>query len=150
MSWRAILESDILTRISGPELEGFRNAALASGQEDPVDDVITQITDQVRGYCAANNAITLGAAGTIPERLLGPALDIIAVEIQLRAAGSIIDPDEERRKKAERAYRLLQDVAAGRFAVEDTDGTESSQVGGHAQRVNHSAPRVSRTNLKGF
>ena len=52
MSWSAITEAEIVTHISGDELEALRAAALADGQEDPVDPSITQVTDEVRGYVA--------------------------------------------------------------------------------------------------
>lgn len=128
MAWRAITDADILTRMSGDELETFRVSALATGQDDPVADVITQVTNEIRGYIAACEKNTLGSAGTIPETLLGTALDKLVIEIQSRVAGIVIDSDEVRRDKLARAQRLLRDVAQCNFTVEQPEsGSESDE-----------------------
>jgi len=126
MAWRAITETDVLTRISGPELEAFREAALGDTQGDPVAATLEQITDTVRGYVAACDDNTVGPDNTIPETLLGTALDLILIEIQTRAAGILIDPEDIREKKMQRAERMLRDVAACRFAVEQPASGEAS------------------------
>ena len=71
MAWRAITEADLLTRISGPELESFREAGLAQNQEDPIAASMTQVTGTIRGYVAACAKNTLGPEGTIPAASLG-------------------------------------------------------------------------------
>jgi len=152
MSWRAITESDLLTRMSGPELEAFREAALGDTQGDPVSSVITQITNTVRGYIAACDRNTIGAAGAIPETLLGTALDLILIEIQTRAAGILIDPEEIRRQKMDRAERLLRDVAACRFAIEQPEsGDETEEVfGGNSPAVTEPTRIFDRTSQEGI
>ena len=147
MAWKAITESDILTRMAGAELEAFRTAALGESQCDPIDDAITQVTDIVRGYCASKN--TLGPAGTIPDALLGPALDILILNIQSRAGGMIIDPDDQRTDASRRAYDILKQVGTGTFSIDDSTGTGYQSAGG-ATRVTHHTSRVNRDNLKGF
>ena len=149
MSWNAITESDLLTRISGPELDGLRSAALGTGQDDPIDDAIDQVTGYVRGRIAANPTNTLGTAGTIPQSLLGAALDILVIEVSQRAAGTLIDPSNVRRDAANEARRLLADVASGKFSIDETSGT-GSQTGTGVTRPQHSDPRVTRDNLKGL
>lgn len=129
MSWRAITEADILQRLSGDELSALRTAALASGQDDPVDAEISAVTDLVRGYVAANSANVLGAAGTIPERLLAAAVDILAVRIPTRAAGTLIDPNDTRKNANTAAIRLLEQVALGHFSVDvPATGEESTEA----------------------
>lgn len=130
MAWRAITEADVTTRLSGPELEGFRGAALAEGQEDPVASIISQVTANVRGYVAGCQRNRLGAAGTIPESLLGEAIDLILIEIQNRAAGMLIDPEDVRKRKMERAERKLRDVAACAFAIEQPETATTETFGG--------------------
>lgn len=138
MAWRAITEADVLTRISGPELEGFREAALADDQTDPVDDILGQVTNDIRGYVAACRQNTVGEAGTIPESLLGTALDLIVIEIQTRAAGILIDPENVRKSKMERAERRLRDVAACKFAIEQPEDATDETFG--ASSPTSSAP----------
>lgn len=130
MAWRAITETDLVTRISGPELEGFREAALADDQADPVADVLAQIATDIRGYVAACKQNTVGPEGTIPESLLGTALDLIVIEIQTRAAGILIDPEDVRKRKMERAERRLRDVAACKFAIEQPEEQTEETFGG--------------------
>lgn len=122
MAWREITEADLLTRISGSELDSLREAALGDGQSDPVSSVIIQITNQVRGYVAACDDNVLGDADTVPESLLGVSLDLILIEIQTRVAGVMIDPEGIREEKMKSAMKILRDVAACKFKVELPDG----------------------------
>jgi len=124
MAWISITEADLLTVMSGPELEGYRAAALADGQTDPVQPVIDQVTDLVRGYVGGCKANTLGATG-IPQKLLAPAVDLIAVRIPGRVGKS---PKTGRKDAAEAAIKLLERVAACGFDIEEpaTPTTESS------------------------
>ena len=92
-AWITPTEDDILTRVSGPELDAFRSAALASGQADPVAPLITSVVNMMRGYISrcGNVDMTTKAAGTIPTSGLHPFLDIIVPTIQGRPAGAVID-----------------------------------------------------------
>ena len=128
MSWRAITEADILERLSGAELSALRAAALADGQADPVAGSISRVTELVRGYVAACASNTLGAVGTVPERLIEPALDLLVVAISARAGGTLMDPTGERAKAKAAAITLLEQVAACKFAVDvPATGTESEE-----------------------
>jgi len=150
MSWRIITEADVLTKLSSPELEAFRSAAIAGGQADPITSAIDNVTDLVRGYVASNNKNTLDTStDTIPERLIPSAVDILVVDIPARAAGTQIDPDDVRYKAKVAAIKLLEQVAAGKFSIEDpVSGSESATSG--ATIVNPRTPRVTRDNLGGF
>lgn len=127
MAWVNISEADLKTRLSGPELAAFRSAALASGQADPIADLIEQNVNKVRGYIAACQRNTLGADGTIPDKLLGTALSLIVLEVMARAAGIVIDSNDVRRMAAKDATRLLENVARCQFAIEQPT-TESSET----------------------
>jgi len=122
MSWTAITEALLVTRISGSELTALRAAALADGQADPVAPAIAQVTDLVRGYVAACARNSLGAAGTIPAKLIGPACTLVMAAICARVPGYALD--EDRRADRRNAIDLLEQVAACKFAVEDPDSTE--------------------------
>jgi hypothetical protein len=126
MAWIAITEALVLTRISGAELEGFRAAALGSGQADPVQPAIDQVTNLVRGYVAACASNVLGDDGKIPDKLLGAALDMLVIDIPKRAAGIVLDPTDERAKAYTRAVRLLERVADCKFAIDDPTTGETS------------------------
>lgn len=127
MSWNAITEADVLTVLAGPELEAIRAAALKAGQVDPVQPTIDDVTDMVRGYVAGCATNQLGADGTIPAKLMRPALNIIAVDIPNRVRQNIPDARKEARKEA---IRLLEQVANCKFHIE-APTTPSDEATGH-------------------
>jgi hypothetical protein len=114
--WNAIQESDLLTVLAGPELSAYRSAALAANQPDPVAAQVANVTNLVRGYIAGWLANTLGPEGTIPDKLLSTALDILVVKIPSRCGGVV--PSPVRAEALDSAMALLKDVAAGRFKLE--------------------------------
>ncbi len=127
MSWRAITENDLLQRMSGDELTALRDAALGDDQADPIAGHISQITDFVRGYIAAWQNNTLGLAGTLPERLILTACDILVVQVSSRPGGFLVDLNDTRKEQYKSAMRLLEQVAAGKFRIEEpaTEGDDS-------------------------
>lgn len=124
MAWIAITEANVVTHISGTELEALRAAAIADGQVDPVQPSIDQATDEVRGYVAACATNPLGDAGTIPERLLNAACDMIVAIIIGRVPG--YDIDDPRNEKYKNAIKLLERVASCAFAIEDPNAEDDS------------------------
>jgi hypothetical protein len=129
MSWLAITEDHLLTRVSGAELDALRDAALAVGQDDPIAEIIATVTREVRGYVKACASNSLGADGMIPDELLGAALDRIVWEIMKRPAATIIDADSARKDANAAAIALFKDVAACRFELEQPDGATAANTG---------------------
>lgn len=127
MAWIVPAESDVLTVLSETELATYRAAATATGQADPVAPTLAQVVDLVRGYVGAYKPNTLGSPGTIPQKLLAPALDLVAVRLPQRVG---VPPKDVRKSAADRAVRLLEQVAAGDFNIEEpveaTDETTSA------------------------
>ena len=107
-----------MTVLSEAELATYRAAALASGQSDPLAPTLAQVVDLVRGYVGAFRPNTLGLPGTIPQKLLAPALDVVAVRLPQRVG---VSPKEVRQTAAASAVRLLERVAAGEFNIEEPD-----------------------------
>lgn len=118
MSWITPAESDVLTVLSETELSTYRAAATAGGQADPLAPTLAQVVDLVRGYVGAYKPNTLGLPGTIPQKLLAPALDLVAVRLPQRVG---VPPKDVRQMSASRAVRLLEQVAAGIFNIEEPD-----------------------------
>jgi len=118
MAWITPAESDVLTVLSETELATYRAAATASGQADPLAPTLAQVVDMVRGYVGAYKPNTLGLPGTIPQKLLATALDLVAVRIPQRVG---VPPKDVRQMAANRAVRLLEQVAAGTFNIEEPD-----------------------------
>lgn len=118
MSWIPITESDVQTRLAGAELTALKTAALATGQTNPLTEIIGQVIDEMRGYIAACASNTLGVAGTIPQKLLGAALAIIRYRLATRLpVKSLLT--EDRVKENEQAIHLLEQVAACKFKIEE-------------------------------
>ncbi len=116
MAWITPAESDVLTVLSETELATYRAAATASGQADPLAPTLAQVVDLVRGYVGAYKPNTLGLPGTLPQKLLAPALDLVAVRLPQRVG---VPPKDVRKNAADQAVRLLEQVAAGDFNIEE-------------------------------
>jgi hypothetical protein len=147
MSWRIITEADVVTQITGVELDSYREVVLADGQADPVQPFIDGVTATVRGFVTANSKNDLDAdTAKIPDRLIDAAVALIVVKIISRAGQ---EPSDTRKTLASDANRLLRDVASGKFSIEDSvTGVEST--GGGVSVVNQRTPRVTRDNMKGL
>lgn len=147
MSWQTITSTNVKTRLAGAELTALQTAALATGQTDPLVDVIAQVVDEVRGYISANPKNTLGAAATIPAKLLGAALAIIRYRLATRLpAKSFLT--EDRVKENDAAIRLLEQVAANKFAIEDPTSGDRSGVA--FQQASTPTRTATRTKLSGL
>ena len=142
MSWIIPLESDVLTVLSESELSTYRAAAIAGGQADPVAPTLAQVVDLVRGYVGAYKPNTLGLPGTIPQKLLATALDLVAVRLPQRVG---VSPKDVRQAAAVQAVRLLEQVAAGTFNIEEPDSptteTTSAPRPSIEARRRHFTPR---------
>jgi hypothetical protein len=127
MSWITLTEAHLTDRLSGTELAGWRRAALASGQADPVAGVLASVTDEVRGYVGAWRNNVLNAGSTIPSELLDAAMALVVSRLSSRLP---IPLTQDRRDAADAAKTLLRDVAAGRFRVASAETPAATQPGG--------------------
>jgi hypothetical protein len=118
MAWITLSETHILTQLSGPENTAYRNAALAAGQGDPLPGILAQVTREVRARVAACRENRLGAGQTIPDELLGAAIDRARWELITRLPINTPAIIDTRRTANENALALLRDVAACRFSLE--------------------------------
>lgn len=143
MSWVTIAESDIITKLSGPEISAMKSAALAAGQANPLPEIITQVVAEIRGYVAGCSSNTLGEGATIPSELLGTAIARIRYELATRLPVETL-LTEPRKTANEDALTRLRDVAACRFAIVPpaTAAPAEDQAGGT------STPRVCRPRKK--
>lgn len=126
MAWAALTAAEIKTRLSGPEASALQTRALEAGQPDPLPDVIAQATDEVRSYIAGNGSNKLGPAGTLPPQVRAQAIAIVRWYLAGRLAvgtNPTLMQGESRRKEYEAAIKFLEDVAAGKNAVEQPDVT---------------------------
>ena len=129
MAWTTLSATDVKTKLSGPEVSAVQTAALASGQSDPLVEIVEQVVDEVRGYIAAGG-YTLGNGTTVPSKLVSATLAIIRYRLATRLpVKSLLTTDRVEENKE--AIRLLERVADGKFMVEEptTASTETSGSG---------------------
>lgn len=124
MPWITPTESDLVARLSGPELAAYRSAALKSGQADPVAAIISGVVSEVRGYVAGHKANSLGPDGTIPDTLLDAAMALAVARLPARLPISLSDARSDAKKDA---LALLDRVSGGRFFVAAPEDGEASQ-----------------------
>lgn len=115
MPWISLTAADVATRLAGPELDAVRSAALAA--DDPLPEIVAAVVEEVRGYVAACPRNRLGATGTLPKALEAAALALCRGRLLSRLPVPSLDT-EARRREVEDAQKLLRDVAAGRFYVD--------------------------------
>jgi len=125
MAWAELTEANLLTRISGTELDSFRASVLADGQVDPVASTMVNACNLARGYISAGG-FDLGSGASIPEIVVLPCADLVIWELMTRSAGIVIDPNGARANARDEAMRILRDIANGKLMVEEptTDDTE--------------------------
>lgn len=120
MAWITLTEADVLRTLAGPELQALKTAALAAGQDSPLPGVILDAANEVRGYIAANRANRLGPAGTISDKLRSAALAMVRYRLADRLpVKSLLT--QTRIDENNDAIKLLRDVAAARFVVDEPD-----------------------------
>jgi hypothetical protein len=146
MAWIIPAESDLLTAISQTELAAYRAAATATGQADPVAPTLAQVADLVRGYVGAYKPNTLGPPGTIPQKLLAPALDLACVRLPQRVG---VPPKDVRQAAEQRAVRLLEQVAAGIFNIEEPDVPTSETTEAPRPTIAARRPHFTRRSEEG-
>jgi hypothetical protein len=129
MSWITITEADVKNRLNSAEWQAVNSRALVAGMNSPVDDVIADVTAEVRrkvASCRHNRLSTDDAM--IPAGLKSQALALIVVEL-LRRYGSHLLKETDPRLAAEKAARTdLDRVADCQDAVELPETPEAAAV----------------------
>jgi hypothetical protein len=146
MAWIIPTENDLLTSLSETELAAYRAAALAGGQADPVAPTLAQVVDLVRGYVGAYRPNTLGEAGTIPQKLLAPLIDLVAVRLPQRVG---VPPKDVRKAAGDQAIRLLEQVAAGVFNIEEPDVVSTEITSAPKPTISAHRPRFNNRQEEG-
>lgn len=127
--WITLTTADIDDYLVGAQVGALRTAALSAGQSDPVAEAIADITAEIRNYIRSCpiNVLSL-TPGTIPPELKRHACALIIEAAQPRLKLKLSD---DQRTAAENARKLLQQVAACRYAVAapvDPQTTPSDQA----------------------
>lgn len=150
MSWNTLTETNVLTKLSGPEISAMKTAALQNGQANPLTGIISQVVKEIRGYIAACARNTLGEGETIPDELEGAAISRIRFELATRLpVASLLT--EDRKTANANALAMLRDVAACRFNVVQPVAAAADQApGSSAEVVTETTRRATRAKLDGL
>ena len=147
MSWQSITSTTVKPRLSATELSALQSSGLPSGVTDALTDLVTQVVDEVRGYIQAGG-FNLGAAGTLPSRLVSAALAIIRFRLSTRFPVKMLDTDA-RQREYDDAMKLLDRVADGKFAVEEPTTGDTESTGGPEPTMTDRTLTFNRDNQDG-
>jgi len=145
--WRAPTEADLSLSLSELELQAYAEAASSAVGEETTAGMLARGADFVRGYLRGNPAIRLGPAGTIPEALVAPLMDYLAVDAIKRLPVGVSDERKEARRQALQTFR---DVAAGKFIVPDDGAEDNTSTGGNASLASSTPNRFTPEKLQGL
>ena len=124
MPWLIPTETDLLARLSGPELSAYRAAALKAGQADPVAQILAGVVAEVRGYVAGFKSNSLGPDGTIPDTLLDAAMALVVARLPTRLPVTLTEARVDAKRDA---LALLSKVADGKFFVAAPEDPSAEQ-----------------------
>lgn len=149
MAWVTLVVGDVKAKLAGAEVTALQTAALAAGQSDPVVEIIAEVTNEVRGYVAACARNTLGSGATIPDKLKSAALAMIRYRSATRLpVKSFLT--EERVNENKAALRLLEQVAACQFAIDEPTTASSEVISMPTPSISGNSPTVTRTTTDGM
>jgi glycerate-2-kinase len=150
MAWITLDETNVQTRLTGPELSALKSAALAPGQVNPLPEIIAKVIQEVRGRVAACQLNRIGAGSTIPDELTESALAIIRYRLLTRLPVASLLTDA-RREEYRDALRLLADVAASHFRIEQPSTPTTQIISGPATEVaSKSERKATREKMRGL
>jgi len=152
MSYITLVESDLASGLTGPELTAVKTAALVAGQTGVVQEILDQVTTEVRARVAACAKNVLGEAGTIPDECESAAIDIAIYRICKRIPGRVVLTAERSDANAN-AIAFLRDVARCDVAIvpPTTAAPGDEQAGGAAiENVSTTTKRYGRDKLSGL
>lgn len=144
MSWIPITIDLLHQKSAGAEVDAARTAALALGEPDPVPGIIEQVVREVRGYVANCPRNTLGPAGTIPDELLGQAINRIRFEAATRIPGGAL-MDDDRRTANRDAWTMIKDAGRCAVSIEQPEIASEEVTAGAAGEIVSTTHRTSRT-----
>lgn len=143
--WRHPATSDLLNCLLADELSAFETASVAAGH-DVVADIMA---DAVAVYRAAlrTGGAALGAAGTLPEGLIGAAMDHAAYRVLSRVGANIT---ASRRRLYEDAHATRKSVAEGKLTYLSPDESDGPALAAHRPIVRPRTLSLTRTTQQGI
>lgn len=121
MAWITPTSDDVIKSFTDRERDAIEDVK----GDTTLDDILGYVVEEIRGYCLTIGPV--GAAGTIPPQLKQVAVTRARHELMVSV------PDrgmmtEARAQANKDALRILENVAAGKFAIE-APATTGSETG---------------------
>ena len=141
MAWRKPELRDLAAKLSQKELDLFRQHPDFETAADPVRDLLELTAESVRGFCRTNKQLKMSPElGTIPESLVGFAMDMAAYDVVTRIKAGNTD---DRKGKWEKALEWMEKVATGAYTPESwsKDGEAEMDAESNRARPNFGGPR---------
>jgi hypothetical protein len=150
-TWITITVADLKAYLVGAQVTALQTAALASGQSDPVEDIIDEISGAMRLEIASCDDNVLSAtANSIPPELKAEACALIIEAAQPRLKLKLSDDQKD---AANNARRKLERIATCKLKVStpaDPETTETAQKKTGVSVVKSRTQKASPTNMGGL
>lgn len=147
-NWIQITVEDLYAYLIAAQVEALRKRALAKNQEDPVEAVIRNVSENIRAQIASNKKNALSqTAYALPPELKNEACILILEVAQTRIPGLKLTADQIR--LANEARVQLQKVVSGAFII--TQPNDRLTDNKRWVEVVDARPRIVRgTSMRGF
>lgn len=148
MAWRTLTSADVLGVLNSAESSAYQAAVIGVGQ-DPLQDAITAVVNQCRGYIADNPTNSLAEGVTLPERTHLSALHIIRVEMLTRLD---LEVSKDRADARKDAIRFFERVSDGKVAIEQPSGLplDNQTPPPSIETISTNERQATRANLAGL
>ncbi len=138
--WRKLTPANLASTLNQRELEAYRKAQSDEGN-DPVEEILANTAQLVRGYCRAAGAKLPPDALAVPGSLVGAALDYAAFDVCKRFKAQVT---EDRRKARTDAAALFELVRKGDFPTDPVDDETEDGSASHATTPATASPNSKR------
>lgn len=147
-TWIEIETDDLYTYLASQQVDALRKTAIADQQNDPVGDIISDISLKIRSQIVSNKKNALSSRKyAIPPELKSVACSLIVETAQTRIPGLKLTADQVRLADQSREY--LQKIVKGDLLVSEPDDMDAGFK--KTVEVIHSRPHfVSEKTMKGF
>lgn len=151
-TWITLQISDLNDYLAANQVQALQTIALANDQDNPLNEIIDDITARIRAEISGNHNNILSMNKTeIPHDLKSCACYLVLEAAQTRLTGLQLSNDQIRMANESREY--LKRIAQGEIPISLPDGalssSEFSKYSG-CEVIHHRAPSATSHSLRGF
>ena len=146
--WRAITEDDFNSSVNSAESTAYRTKLLASGQSDPLNEVIAQVTLEFREAIRSCDQNTLdGDTSFLPATSIYHAVAVIRHRLLTRFDCPM---SEERKMEYRAAQKYLEDVCSCKRKILAPDAATATKPSYTKPTITERKEKYSRTQQDGL